>query len=80
MRIMRFIRILGISVALIGLIIHFVPLASGQTIQQGSTIGSNGGLIAFAAGWALLGASLAFSAGFKYQQKKLEDEKLRPFE
>ena len=77
MKIMRVLSKLGILIAVCGLIIHFAPSVSGQPVQEGSDIGSFSGLIIFAIGWALLGATLAFSAGFKHQQQKLEEEKLQ---
>ena len=80
MKIISFLRKLGILIAAIGVLIHFTPFVNGQTVEQGSNLGSISGLVAFAIGWALLGASLAFSAGFKYQQKKLEEEKLQPLD
>jgi hypothetical protein len=38
----------------------------------GDTIGSCGGLVSFAIGWALLGACLAYSAGIKFQRARIQ--------
>ena len=74
MKIISFLKKLGILIAAIGVFIIITSFLNGQPVEQGGRIGSISGLVAFAIGWALLGASLAFSAGFKYQQKKLEEE------
>jgi uncharacterized membrane protein (DUF485 family) len=73
---MKVIKKLGYLLSLLGLIMFLPPVMELLTLHFGVTIGHFVGIVSFAIGWALLGAQLAFSAGFKYQneciKKKLQ--------
>ncbi|MEJ2657736.1 MAG: hypothetical protein P8012_11160, partial [Desulfobacterales bacterium] len=62
---MKRVKKLGFSLSLVGLIMYIPPVMKSVTLLFGETIARFGGVVSFAVGWAILGAALAFSAGFK---------------
>jgi len=69
---MKLMRKLGLFLCLLGLIMHVPQVVEWVTLYLSDAVGSVGGLVAFAMGWALLGADLAYSAGIKFQRTRLE--------
>lgn len=68
---MKVIKRLGYSLSLVGFIMYLPPVMEWLTMYFGETIGRLSGIVSFVIGWALLGAHLAFSAGFKYQHERI---------
>ena len=66
---MKFVKIFGFILTLVGLGLSFPPVAKGLAVNLGE-VGSNGGLVIFAVGWALLLGSLAFHMGFERQKQR----------
>lgn len=69
---MKAIKRLGYSLSLVGFIMYLPPVMELLTLHFGETIGHLTGVVSFVIGWAILGAHLAFSAGFKYQQERIK--------
>jgi dipeptide/tripeptide permease len=69
---MKAIKKLGYLLSLLGLIMYLPPVVEWLTLHFGETIGHFSGIVSFAVGWAVLGASFAFSAGFKYQHERIK--------
>ncbi|RJR34814.1 MAG: hypothetical protein C4576_25770 [Desulfobacteraceae bacterium] len=66
---MKFVKITGFVLTLIGLFLSFPPVAKALTTKFGM-IGGNGGLVIFAVGWALLLGNLAYSMTMERQREK----------
>lgn len=64
---MKIVKCIGILLAFLGLVLYLPPVTNSVAMFFGEPIGRFAGMVSFTAGWAVLGASLAFSAGFKYQ-------------
>ena len=69
---MKVFKRLGYLLALIGLIMYLPPVMEFLTLHFGEKIGRFSGLVSFAIGWGILGACLAFSAGFKFQHERIK--------
>jgi hypothetical protein len=69
---MKFLKKLGLLLCLLGLVMHVPQVVNWLTLYFGDTMGSCGGLVSFAIGWALLGACLAYSAGIKFQRARIQ--------
>jgi hypothetical protein len=72
---MKVIKKLGYLLLLIGFIMYLPPVMEILTLHFGETIGHFSGIVSFAVGWGILGAHLAFSAGFNHE---LEHIKKKP--
>jgi hypothetical protein len=68
---MKVINKLGYFLSLVGFIMYLPPVMQWLTLHFGETIGRFSGIVSFVIGWAILGAHLAFSAGFKYQHQRV---------
>lgn len=71
---MKLIKKIGLLLWLSGLIMYIPPVMNSLTLHFGPTIGHYSGVVSFAVGWSLLGAGLAFSAGWKYQRERIQKE------
>ncbi|MGA8179632.1 MAG: hypothetical protein WB792_06205 [Desulfobacterales bacterium] len=69
---MKVVKKLGYLLSLVGFIMYLPPMMELLTLHFGETIGHFSGIVSFAIGWAILGAHLAFSAGFKYQHERIK--------
>jgi hypothetical protein len=69
---MRFLKIIGMVLFVTGLAGFYPPATHWLTFHFGHAAAQYGGLVSCVVGWAVLGASLAFSAGFRYQQSRVE--------
>lgn len=66
---MKFVKIFGFILTLAGLGLSFPPVAAALAVNLGE-LGSNGGLVVFAVGWALLLGALAFHVGLERQKMR----------
>ena len=69
---MKIIKRSGLLMFLLGLIMYLPPVAGWLTLQLGETAGNSLGTVLVVAGWSLLGAALAFSAGTRYQRRRIQ--------
>jgi hypothetical protein len=69
---MKVIKRLGYSLSLVGFIMYLPPMMELLTLHFGETIGRLTGVVSFVAGWAILGAHLAYSAGFNHQRERIK--------
>lgn len=66
---MKFVKIAGFILTVLGLGLSFPPVAKSLTLSFGK-VGGNGGLVIFAVGWALLLGHLAYNMTLERQREK----------
>ena len=69
---MKILKRLGLILSILGVITHVAPLNNWITMQLGETMAGICGNVAFAVGWSILGAGLAFSAGISFQRERIK--------
>jgi hypothetical protein len=67
---MKFAKMIGLPLTVIGLILYFPPIQQALAYSFGESAELTGPII-FASGWALLLGYIAFNLGKESQQKKL---------
>ena len=75
---MHLLKRVGLLISVLGLFLISPPLTNWLTLHLGSSFGHYTGIVAFVFGWAIIGSSLAFSAGSRYQQEKQEKKAESP--
>jgi hypothetical protein len=66
---LKFIKIVGFILTVVGLCLSFPPVAKALTFNFGQ-VGDRGGLVVFAVGWALLFGHLIYTMGLERQKEK----------
>lgn len=69
---MRLLKIIGLALFVLGLVGFYPPVTHWLTLHFGHAIAQYSGIVSCVVGWAIIGSSLAFSAGFRYQQNQAE--------
>ncbi len=69
---MRLLKIIGLALFVLGLVGFYPPVTHWLTLYCGHAVGQYSGMVSCVVGWAVIGSSLAFSAGFRYQKSRIE--------
>jgi hypothetical protein len=69
---MKWLKRLGLLLAVLGLILYTPVMTKWLTLYFGDTLGQFSGPVSFGLGWAVFGACLAFSAGQHYGREKIK--------
>lgn len=61
---------IGLAFFVSGLICYYTPVTNWLTLHFGNSVGRFSGIVFSVVGWAIIGATLAFCAGIRYQQSR----------